>query len=105
MGILVAPYAVEKGKNDRTGELYSGLRGTVPSFSILITQTETMVYVTFFFPRMARQPYMGLGLLVSSRFPGHTHLRHTTVGRTPLDEGPARRRVYEYVTVVFKNHS
>jgi hypothetical protein len=35
---------------------------------------------------------MGLGLLVSSRFHGHTHLRHTTVGRTPLDEGPARRR-------------
>jgi hypothetical protein len=26
------------------------------------------------------------------RFHGHTHLRHTTVGRTPLDEGPARRR-------------
>jgi hypothetical protein len=21
-----------------------------------------------------------------------THFRHTTVGRTPLDEGPARRR-------------
>jgi hypothetical protein len=41
---------------------------------------------------MARQPYMGLGLLVSSRFQGHTHLRHTTVGRTPLDEWPARRR-------------
>jgi hypothetical protein len=41
---------------------------------------------------MARQPYMGLGLLVSSRFHGHTHLRHPTVGRTPLDEGPARRR-------------
>jgi hypothetical protein len=41
---------------------------------------------------MARQPYMGLGLLVSSRFHGHTHLRHTKVGRTPLDEGPARRR-------------
>jgi hypothetical protein len=35
---------------------------------------------------MARQPYMGLGLLVSSRFHDHTHLRHTTVGRTPLDE-------------------
>jgi hypothetical protein len=45
----------------------------------------------FFFP-MARQPHMGLGLLVSSRFHDHTHLRHTTVGRTPLDEGPARRR-------------
>jgi hypothetical protein len=41
---------------------------------------------------MARQPYMGLGLLVSSRFHHQTHLRHTTVGRTPLDEGPARRR-------------
>jgi hypothetical protein len=47
--------------------------------------------VQFFF-YMARQPYMGLGLLVSSRFHGHTHLRHTTVDRTPLDEWPARRR-------------
>jgi hypothetical protein len=28
--------------------------------------------ITLFFP-MARQPYMGLGLLVSSRFFGHTH--------------------------------
>jgi hypothetical protein len=35
---------------------------------------------------------MGLGLLVSSRFHGHTLLRHTTVGRTTLGEGPARRR-------------
>jgi hypothetical protein len=35
---------------------------------------------------MAPQPYMGLGLLVSSRFHDHTHLLHTTVGRTPLDE-------------------
>jgi hypothetical protein len=35
---------------------------------------------------------MGLGLLVSSRFLGHTYLRHTTVGRTPLGKGPARRR-------------
>jgi hypothetical protein len=40
---------------------------------------------------MARQPYMGLGLLVSSRFHDHTD-RHTTLGKTPLDEGPARRR-------------
>jgi hypothetical protein len=35
---------------------------------------------------------MVLGLLVSSRFHDHTNLRHTTVGRIPLDEGPARRR-------------
>jgi hypothetical protein len=48
------------------------------------------VWTEFFF--MARQPYMCLGLLVSSRFHGHTHFRHTTLGRTPLDEGPARRR-------------
>jgi hypothetical protein len=41
---------------------------------------------------MARKPYMGLGLLVSSRFHDHTHFRHTTVGRTPLNEGSARRR-------------
>jgi hypothetical protein len=41
---------------------------------------------------------MGLGLLVSSRFHDHTHLRHTTVGRTPLDEGPARRRVLYLTT-------
>jgi hypothetical protein len=41
---------------------------------------------------MARQPYMGLSLLVSSTFHGHTLLRHTTVGRTPLDEWSARRR-------------
>jgi hypothetical protein len=46
----------------------------------------------YFFPPMARQPYMGLGLLVSSRLHHHTHMRHTTVGRTPLDEGPARRK-------------
>jgi hypothetical protein len=38
---------------------------------------------------MARQPVGGLGRLI---FPGFTitHIRHTTLGRTPLDEGPAR---------------
>jgi hypothetical protein len=45
----------------------------------------------FFFP-MARQPYMGLGLLVSSRLHDHTLFRHITLGRTPLDEWSARRR-------------
>jgi hypothetical protein len=35
---------------------------------------------------MARQTYMGLGLLISSRFHDHTHFRHTTVGRTLMDE-------------------
>jgi hypothetical protein len=39
-----------------------------------------------FFP-MARQPLGGLGRLIVRGFT-ITHLRHTTLGRTPLDEGP-----------------
>jgi hypothetical protein len=52
----------------------------------LFIKPQCMEIIKDFFLCMARQPYMGLGLLVSSRFHGHTHLRHTTVGRTPLDE-------------------
>jgi hypothetical protein len=40
---------------------------------------------------MVRQPLGGIRRLIFSRFHDHT-LRHTTVGRTPLDERPARRR-------------
>jgi hypothetical protein len=40
---------------------------------------------------MARQPLVGLGRLSFRGFT-ITHFRHTTLGRTPLDEGPARRR-------------
>jgi hypothetical protein len=40
---------------------------------------------------MARQPLGGLGRLIFFGFT-ITLFRHTTVGRTPLDEGPARRR-------------
>jgi hypothetical protein len=40
---------------------------------------------------MARQPLVGLGRLIFRVFT-ITQLRHTTLGRTPLDEGPARRR-------------
>jgi hypothetical protein len=47
---------------------------------------------------------MGLGLLVSSRFHDHTHFRHTTVGRTPLDEGPARRRDLYLTTLTSDRH-
>jgi hypothetical protein len=44
-----------------------------------------------FFFSMARQPLGGLGRLI---FRGYTitNFRHNTLGRTPLDEGPARRR-------------
>jgi hypothetical protein len=44
----------------------------------------------YFFP-VARQPLGGLGLLSFRGFT-ITLFRHTTCGRTPLDEGPARRR-------------
>jgi hypothetical protein len=40
---------------------------------------------------MARQPLGGLGRLIF-RFFTITRFRQTTVGRTPLDEEPARRR-------------
>jgi hypothetical protein len=40
---------------------------------------------------MARQPLGGLGRLIFRCFT-ITLFRHTTFGRTPLDEGPARRR-------------
>jgi hypothetical protein len=43
-----------------------------------------------FFP-MARQPLGGIGRLIFRGF-AITHFRHTTVGRTPLEEGPARSR-------------
>jgi hypothetical protein len=64
------------------------------NYDLLVKEiiTSAFNFSSFFSPPMVRQPYMGLGLLVSSRFHGHTHLRQTTVGRTPLDEGPARRR-------------
>jgi hypothetical protein len=39
---------------------------------------------------MAREPLGGLGRLIVSGFA--ITLRHSTLGRTPLDEGPARRR-------------
>jgi hypothetical protein len=44
------------------------------------------IVICFFFQYLG-----GLGLLVF-RGLAITHFRHTTVGRTPLDEGPARRR-------------
>jgi hypothetical protein len=44
----------------------------------------------FFFP-MARQPLGGLGLLIFRGFT-ITQFTHTTLGRTPLHERPARRR-------------
>jgi hypothetical protein len=40
---------------------------------------------------MARQPLGGIGRLIFRGFT-ITLFRHTTFGRTPLDEGPARRR-------------
>jgi hypothetical protein len=50
----------------------------------------TLFIFSSFFP-MDRQPLGGLGLLIVRGF-AITHFRHTTLGGTPLDEGPARRR-------------
>jgi hypothetical protein len=46
---------------------------------------------------MAQQPLGGLGLLMFRGFT-ITHFRHTTLGRTPLDEGPAARYRDLYLT-------
>jgi hypothetical protein len=45
------------------------------------------IIIIFFIP-MARQPLGGLGRLIFRDFT----ITHTTLGRTPLDDGPARRR-------------
>jgi hypothetical protein len=49
-----------------------------------------------------RQPLGGLGLLIFRGF-AITHFRHTTLGRTPLDEWPARRRDH-YLTTTHNTH-
>jgi hypothetical protein len=68
----------------------------VPStyFRFLLSQSfhqcSILIHSYIFFP-MARQPLGGLGRLIFRGFT-ITHIRHTTLGRTPLDEGPVRRR-------------
>jgi hypothetical protein len=52
---------------------------------------ELLISFLFFFP-YGSTALMGPRPPSCSRFHDHTHLRHTTIGRTPLDEGPARRR-------------
>jgi hypothetical protein len=54
-----------------------------------VSRTPSNLFAHFFFK--ARQPLGGPGRLVYRGF-AITHFRHTTVGRTPLDEWPARRR-------------
>jgi hypothetical protein len=64
-------------------------------WNITFTPTNILTACTgialLFFP-MARQPLGGLGRLIFSRLHDHTLFRHTTLGRTPLDEWAARRR-------------
>jgi hypothetical protein len=54
-----------------------------------IIQYYNTPYCLFSFP-MARQPLGGLDRLIIDA--SLSHFRHTTVGRTPLDEWSARRR-------------
>jgi hypothetical protein len=60
------------------------------SLRVLCSSNATHHSTFFFFP-MARQPLGGLGRLSFRGFMV-TLYRHTTFGRTPLDEGPARPR-------------
>jgi hypothetical protein len=59
------------------------------SLTVQVINTSSMPWKRIFFP-MAGQPLGGLGLVILRRFT--ITLRHTTLGRTPLDEGPSRRR-------------
>jgi hypothetical protein len=70
-----------------------------PSRSLVTTPTqlsnlsswETNNTSFFLFPPCGSTAPRGLGLLIFRGFT-ITHFRHTTLGRTPLDEWPARRR-------------
>jgi len=53
----------------------------------------TIIVCLFVCLFLARQPPVGEGLLINEVSRSHDHTqRRTTVGRTPLDEWPARRR-------------
>jgi hypothetical protein len=65
--------------------LYSKLYNSVITFLLIYSAIYT------FFP-MARQPLGGLGLLIFRGFTITHIFRHTTLGRTPLDEWSTRRR-------------
>jgi hypothetical protein len=60
---------------------------TLPSPPVNTLKFNEYIYI--FFP-MARQPLGGVGRLIFEA--SRSHIRHTTLSRTPLDELPARRR-------------
>jgi hypothetical protein len=64
------------------------------SYHLHVGLPNCLVSLVFF--SMARQPLGGLGRLSFRSFT--ITFRHTTLGRTPLDEGPARRRVLYLTT-------
>jgi hypothetical protein len=59
--------------------------------NILIVTKLIFKNISFFFFHMAGQPLGGQRLLIFRGF-AITLFRHTTLGSTPLDERPARRR-------------
>jgi hypothetical protein len=62
-------------------------RGIRPKSSILKYDNRILT---------AQQPLVGQDLLIIEA--SRTHSRHTTLGRTPLDERPARRRQHTTLT-------
>jgi hypothetical protein len=91
--IIIAWIAIHLGRNPRNG-------GKPPSDSSDVNIMNFVSVASLFVIRiwlinvffsMARQPLRGLGRLIFRGFT-ITHFRHTTLGRTPLNEGPARHR-------------
>ena len=57
--------------------------------------------LSFFFIFVAQQPLVGPGLFISEA--SRSHSRHTTVGRTPLDEWSAQR-TWQHTTFTRDRH-
>jgi hypothetical protein len=66
---------------------------------LLLANMGLYVFIIFVFP-VAQQPLVGQGLLIIET--SRSHFRHTTLGRTPLDEWSARSR--DAYLITHNNH-
>jgi hypothetical protein len=69
---------------------YNIFTHTFLTWADILRAVQSNTCICLFFS-MARQPLGGLGRIIFRGFT-ITLFRHTTLGRTPLDEGPAPRR-------------
>jgi hypothetical protein len=85
--VLYSCYVFRRHLRHLQGALHQNLKLTK------IDYRSNLYYITVFmhfFLSMAQQPLLGQGLRVIEV--SRSHSRHTTLGRTPLDEWSARRR-------------